>query len=123
MDKLGRSVNHLKIERQPVEKDKDEPPQVRHGQVEQEIGKLACESAAREEIWKGEKATAQGSAHVKEEIDRIRYQIEEFKRKGDFNKVAELQYGKLAELEKSLKDAQAKEVKKGAGDGRPQLLR
>jgi len=60
---------------------------------------------------------------VKEEIDRIRTQIEEFKRKGDFNKVAELQYGKLPELERTLKEAQAKEAKKGAEPGRPQLLR
>jgi len=61
-----------------------------------------------------------------EEIDRVRFQIEEWKRKGDFNKVAELQYGKLPELEKKLKDAQAKEAKKsadGKGKGKPQLLR
>ena len=64
---------------------------------------------------------------MKEEIDRIRFQIEELKRKGDFNKVAELQYGKLPELEKTLHDAQAKEADKakGAKDGQgvPQLLR
>src|SRR5207237_2294926 len=75
-----------------------------------------------EDIWKAEKAAAQGSAHVKEEIDRIRTQIEDLKRKGDFNKVAELQYGKLPELERTLKEAQAKEAKKGVS-GRPQLLR
>jgi len=74
-------------------------------------------------VWKAEKATAQGSAHLKEEIDRTRTQIEEFKRKGDFNKVAELQYGKLPELEKKLKDAQAKEAGGAAGEGRPTLLR
>src|SRR5690606_29326051 len=55
--------------------------------------------------------------------DRIRFQIEELKRKGDFNKVAELQYGKLPELEKKLKDAQAKEAGKAKDGGRPQLLR
>jgi len=59
---------------------------------------------------------------VKEEIDRIRHQIEELKRKGDFNKVAELQYGKLPDLEKRLKEAQAKEANKGKS-GKPQLLR
>ena len=58
-----------------------------------------------------------------EEIDRTRFQIEELKRKGDFNKVAELQYGKLPELERKLKEAQAKEQKKSADGGRPQLLR
>jgi ATP-dependent Clp protease ATP-binding subunit ClpB len=124
MDKLDRRLIQLKIEREAVKKEKDEASQKRLGLIEEEIGKLEREYADLDEIWKSEKATAQGSAHVKEEIDRMRFQIEEFKRKGDFNKVAELQYGKLPELEKSLKDAQAKELKKGnAGDGRPQLLR
>lgn len=124
MDKLDRRLIQLKIEREAVKKEKDEASQKRLGLIEGEIAKLEREYADLEEIWKSEKATAQGSAHVKEEIDRIRFQIEEFKRKGDFNKVAELQYGKLPELERSLKDAQAKELKKGnAGDGRPQLLR
>ncbi|MGD9835307.1 MAG: AAA family ATPase, partial [Piscinibacter sp.] len=80
------------------------------------------EYADLEEIWKAEKATAQGSAHIKEEIDKMRFQIEEWKRKGNFDKVAELQYGKLPELEKKLKDAQAKEAGKKGG-GKPQLLR
>lgn len=126
MDKLDRRLIQLKIEREAVKKEKDEASQKRLGLIEEGIDKLEREYADLEEIWKSEKATAQGSAQLKEEIDRIRFQIEEFKRKGDFNKVAELQYGKLPELEKSLKDAQAKELKKGAangGDGRPQLLR
>jgi ATP-dependent Clp protease ATP-binding subunit ClpB len=124
MDKLDRRLIQLKIEREAVKKEKDEASQKRLGLIEDEITKLEREYADLEEIWKSEKATAQGSAHVKEEIDRIRFQIEEFKRKGDFNKVAELQYGKLPELEKSLKDAQAKELKKGGNAaGRPQLLR
>jgi ATP-dependent Clp protease ATP-binding subunit ClpB len=123
MDKLDRRLIQLKIEREAVRKEKDEASQKRFGLIEEEITKLEREYADLEEIWKAEKATAQGSAHVKEEIDRTRFQIEEFKRKGDFNKVAELQYGKLPELEKKLKDAQAKESKKGGDKSRPQLLR
>jgi len=123
MDKLDRRLIQLKIEREAVKKEKDEASQKRLGLISDEIGKLEREYADLEEIWKAEKATAQGSAHVKEEIDRTRFQIEELKRKGDFNKVAELQYGKLPELEKTLKDAQAKEAKKGGDKGRPQLLR
>jgi len=84
---------------------------------------LEKEFADLEDIWKAEKAQAQGSATVKEEIDKIKFQIEEFKRKGDFNKVAELQYGKLPELEKRLQEAQAKETAKGAAGDKPQLLR
>ncbi|WP_457333983.1 ATP-dependent chaperone ClpB [Rhizobacter sp. P5_C2] len=123
MDKLDRRLIQLQIEREAVKREKDEASQKRLGLIEEEIVRLQREAADLEEIWKAEKAAAQGSAHVKEEIDRIRFQIEEFKRKGDFNKVAELQYGKLPELEKALKDAQATEVRKGADASRPQLLR
>ncbi|KQU81020.1 MULTISPECIES: ATP-dependent chaperone ClpB [unclassified Rhizobacter] len=123
MDKLDRRLIQLQIEREAVKREKDEASQKRLGLIQEEIERLQREAADLEEIWKAEKAAAQGSAHVKEEIDRIRFQIEEFKRKGDFNKVAELQYGKLPELEKALKDAQATEVKKGADASRPQLLR
>ena len=123
MDKLDRRLIQLQIEREAVRREKDEGSQKRFALIEVEIEKLQREAADLDEIWKAEKAAAQGSATVKEEIDRIRFQIEEWKRKGDFNKVAELQYGKLPELEKKLKDAQAKESKKGATKGKPQLLR
>ncbi|WP_088282117.1 ATP-dependent chaperone ClpB [Ideonella sp. A 288] len=127
MDKLDRRMIQLKIEREAVRKETDEASQRRMGLIEEEIARLEREYADLEEIWKAEKATAQGSAQVKEQIDRIKFQIEELKRKGDFNKVAELQYGRLPELEKVLKEAQAKESgkAKGAKDGTggPQLLR
>ncbi|WP_066335282.1 ATP-dependent chaperone ClpB [Azohydromonas lata] len=122
MDRLDRRLIQLKIEREAVKKEKDEASQRRLGLIEDEIQRLEREYADLEELWKAEKATAQGSAQVKEEIDKIRFQIEELKRKGDFNKVAELQYGKLPELEKRLSDAQAKEAGKAAGSG-PKLLR
>ncbi len=123
MDKLDRRLIQLKIEREAVKKEKDEASRKRLGLIEEEIAKLEREAADLDEIWKSEKAAAQGSAHLKEEIDRSRFQIEEWKRKGDFNKVAELQYGKLPELEKKLKDAQAKEAKGVAAGGARQLLR
>jgi len=122
MDRLDRRLIQLKIEREAVKKEKDEASIKRAGLIAEEITKLEREYADLEEIWKAEKATAQGSAQVKEEIDRIRHQIDELKRKGDFNKVAELQYGKLPDLEKRLKEAQAKEANKGKS-GKPQLLR
>ncbi len=124
MDKLDRRLIQLKIEREAVKKEKDEASQKRLELIEAEIAKLEREYADLEEIWKSEKATAQGSAQLKEEIERIRIQIEDLKRKGDFNKVAELQYGKLPELEKRLKEAQAKETGKARDkSGAPQLLR
>jgi ATP-dependent Clp protease ATP-binding subunit ClpB len=122
MDKLDRRMIQLKIEREAVKKEKDEASQKRLGLIEEEIDKLQREYADLDEIWKSEKAAAQGSAHVKEEIERIKLQIEELKRKGDFNKVAELQYGKLPGLEAKLKDAQAKEAGKGSAEGKPNKL-
>ncbi|MCO5125470.1 MAG: AAA family ATPase, partial [Rhizobacter sp.] len=126
MDKLDRRLIQLKIEREAVRREKDEGSQKRFALIEEEIAKLEREAADLEEVWKSEKATAQGSAHLKEEIDKLRTQIEELTRKGDFNKVAELQYGKLPDLEKQLKEAQAKEAgkaKAGKAGGAPQLLR
>ncbi len=126
MDKLDRRLIQLKIEREAVRREKDEGSQKRFALIEEEIAKLEREAADLEEVWKSEKATAQGSAHLKEEIDKLRAQIQEFTRKGDFNKVAELQYGRLPDLEKRLKEAQAKETDKakaGKDGGTPQLLR
>ncbi|WP_164962122.1 ATP-dependent chaperone ClpB [Rubrivivax sp. JA1026] len=123
MDRLDRRMIQLKIEREAVKKEQDEASQRRLGLIEEELLKLQREYNDLEEIWTAEKAQAQGSAQVKEEIDRIKFQIEELKRKGDFNRVAELQYGKLPELEKRLKEAQAKEAGKAQGGQGPQLLR
>jgi ATP-dependent Clp protease ATP-binding subunit ClpB len=123
MDKLDRRLIQLKIEREAVRKEKDEASAKRLSLIQEEIGKLEREAADLEEIWKAEKAAAQGSAQVKEEIEKIKVQIEDLKRKGDFNRVAELQYGRLPELEKRLKEAQDKEAGKKAGAQGPQLLR
>ncbi len=122
MDKLDRRLIQLQIERESVRREKDEASQKRFDLIEVEIAKLQKEIADMDEIWKAEKAQAQGSAQVREAIDKLRQQIEELTRKGDYNKVAELQYGKLPELEKQLKDAQAIEAKKGPGST-PRLLR
>ncbi len=126
MDKLERRIIQLKIEREAVRREKDDSSRKRFGLIEEEITKLQKEYADLEEIWKAEKAQAQGSAHIKEAIDKLRFQIEELTRKGDFNAVAELQYGKLPELEKQHKAAQAKEDSKNKSAkaaGRPTLLR
>ncbi len=120
MDKLDRRRIQLKIEKAAVEKEKDEASRKRLALIDEELAKLDREYADLEEIWKAEKAAVQGSAQIKEEIDKLRFEIEELKRKGDFNKVAELQYGRLPELERRLHDAQAKET---AGTGQPQARR
>ena len=122
MDKLDRRLIQLQIEREAVKREKDEASRKRLGLIEEEILTLQKEINDYDEIWKAEKAQAQGSAVIMEEIERLRHQIEDFTRKGDFNKVAELQYGKLPVLEKQLKEAQDTEEKKGATNA-PRLLR
>ncbi len=122
MDKLDRRLIQLQIEREAVRREKDESSQKRFALIEEEITKLQKEISDLDEIWQAEKAQALGSKDVMEEIDRMRFQIEEFTRKGDFNKVAELQYGKLPELEKRLKEAQDAEASKGKSNA-PTLLR
>ena len=126
MDKLDRRLIQLQIEREAVRREKDEASQKRFDLIEEEIGKLQKEIADLDEIWKAEKAQAQGSKTLMEEIDKLKFQIEEFTRKGDFNRAGELRYGKLPALEQQLKAAQAKEegkAKDAKDGGRPQLLR
>jgi ATP-dependent Clp protease ATP-binding subunit ClpB len=113
MDKLDRRLIQLQIEREAVRRENDEASQKRFALIEEEIVKLKKESADLEEIWRAEKSQAQGGQQVREEIDHIKQQIEELTRQGDFNKVAELQYGKLPALEKTLKEVQAKEAAPG----------
>lgn len=119
MDKLDRRLIQLKIEREAVKKEKDEASQKRFGLIEEEISKLEREYADLEEIWKAEKAGVQGSQQIKEEIERLRLQMEDARRKGDWQKMSELQYGRMPELEAKLKHAD-----KGEQDsGKPKLLR
>ncbi len=113
MDKLDRRLIQLQIEREAVKKEKDEASQKRFDLINEEIARLQKEIADLDEIWKAEKASALGSGQVREEIEKLKFQIEELTRKGDFNKVAELQYGKLPELEKRMSEAQAKEAVPG----------
>ncbi|HEY2190387.1 MAG TPA: AAA family ATPase, partial [Caldimonas sp.] len=123
LDKLDRRMIQLQIERAAVLKEKDEASKRRRDLIEEEIGRVQREIADLEEIWKAEKAQAQGSAQMLEEIDRIRTQVDELTRKGEYEKVAKLRYETLPELERKLKEAQANEKKKGAEGGKPQLLR
>ncbi len=122
MDKLDRRLIQLQIEREAVRREKDEASQKRFELIEEEIVKLQKEISDMDEIWQAEKAQALGSKDVMEEIDQINTQIEELTRKGDFNKVAELQYGKLPELKKRLSQAQDSEATKQA-EHAPRLLR
>ena len=82
MDKLDRRIIQLKIEREAVRKEKDEASQKRMTLIEEEIVKLEREAADLEELWKSEKASAQGSDQVRKDIEQIKIQIEDWTRKG-----------------------------------------
>ncbi len=121
MDKLDRRLIQLKIEREAVRREKDEGSRKRFELIEDEISKLEKEYADLEEIWKAEKAAVQGSAHIKEAIEKIKQQMEEATRKGEWQKVSELQYGKLPQLEAQLK--QASHAEAAAGEVKHKMLR
>jgi len=123
MDKLDRRIIQLKIEREAVRKESDDASKRRLAAIEEELEKLQREYNDYEEIWKAEKASVQGTQAIKEEIDRVRADMAELQRKGQFDKLAELQYGKLPELEARLKAADTAEQQGEKADGQPRLLR
>ncbi|MCX7171282.1 MAG: ATP-dependent chaperone ClpB, partial [Proteobacteria bacterium] len=119
MDKLDRRMIQLKIEREAMKKEKDEASRKRLQLIEDELHNLQREYNDLEEIWKAEKSQVQGSAHIKEEIDRLKAEITRLQREGKLDKVAEIQYGQLPQLEAQLKAAE----KVGAGHQPNRLLR
>ena len=121
LDKLERRAIQLKIEREAVRREKDEASLKRFGLIEDEIAKLEKEYADLEEIWKAEKAQVQGSAHIKEAIEKIKFEMEEATRKGEWQKVSELQYGQLPALEAQLK--QASNVEENSTKTKHKMLR
>jgi ATP-dependent Clp protease ATP-binding subunit ClpB len=121
MDKLDRRLIQLKIEREAVKKETDEASLRRLELIGEEIGRLEREYNDYDEILKAEKAMVQGTTHIKEEIEQIRLQMEEAKRQSNWQKVSELQYGRLPELEKQLKEAE--QVASNTESAHPKLLR
>src|SRR5580693_4254694 len=123
LDRLERRLIQLKIEREAVKKEKDEASQKRLQLIEEEIEKLNRDYSDLEEIWTAEKAAVQGSAALKEEIEKTRAEIVRLQREGKLEKVAELQYGKLPGLEAQLKEVTQAEAKEQNNPTRPRLLR
>jgi ATP-dependent Clp protease ATP-binding subunit ClpB len=109
MDKLDRRLIQLKIEREAVRRESDDASKRRMELIEQEILRLDKEYADFDELLRAEKAAVQGSAQIKTEIEQLRAQMAEFQRKGQFDKLAEIQYGKLPDLEGRLHAAHAAE--------------
>jgi len=105
MDRLERRLIQLKIEREALNKEDDDASRKRLEDLQSEIDKLEREYADLEEVWNAEKSAVQGSQHVKEELDRMRTELETARRAGDLTRMSELQYGRIPELEKQLEAA------------------
>ncbi|MTV37789.1 ATP-dependent chaperone ClpB [Duganella radicis] len=125
MDKLERRLIQLKIEKEAVKKEKDEGSRKRLELIDEEITRLTRELNDFEEILKAEKSVVQGSSHIKEEIDRIKQQMEQATRESNWQRVSELQYGRLPELEAQLKQAEKATAAGGnaTDPSKPKLLR
>lgn len=102
MDRLERRLIQLKIEREALKKEDDEASIKRLTLLDNEVKRLDREYSDLEEIWNSEKAALQGAANIKEELEKVRLELEAAQRAGDLGQMSELQYGRIPELEKSL---------------------
>ena len=118
LDKLDRRLIQLKIEREAMKKETDEASKKRLAAIEEEINDLTKEYGDLEEVWKKEKIEALEAKNARDEIDKTRHQMEEYRRQGQFEKLAELQYGVLPKLEEKLRKEESKK-----GEMKPKLLR
>jgi ATP-dependent Clp protease ATP-binding subunit ClpB len=109
LDKLERRIIQLKIEQVALQKEKDEATRKRLAALEDNLAQLEREYADLEEVWKAEKATLQGASGIKEELEKVRNELDAARRRSDLSRMAELQYGRIPELEKKLAAAQAAE--------------
>jgi ATP-dependent Clp protease ATP-binding subunit ClpB len=111
LDKLDRRIIQLKIEREALKKESDDASRKRLATLEEALGGLEKEYSDLEEIWKAEKATVQGAAHIKEELERARTDLDAARRAQDLGRMSELQYGKIPALEQRLAKALEAEQK------------
>ncbi|MBA1182541.1 ATP-dependent chaperone ClpB [Pseudomonas psychrotolerans] len=102
LDRLDRRLIQLKVERQALKKEEDEASRKRLEKLDEDIARLEQEYADLEEVWKAEKAEVQDSAQLQQRIEQARIELEAARRKGDLNRMAELQYGTIPDLERSL---------------------
>jgi len=105
MDRLERRIIQLKIEREALKKESDEASRKRLEDLEAQLADLEREYSDLEDVWKAEKAAVQGAAHIKEELERARQELETAHRANDLARMSELQYGRIPELEKQLEEA------------------
>ena len=122
LDKIGRRLIQLKIEREAMKKETDDASKKRLATIEEEIETLSRKYSDLEEIWKREKADAIGEKETRDKIDQVRREMDECRRNAQYERLAELQYSVLPELEKKL-NKEASQVKKDESPDKPHLLR
>src|SRR6218665_3828410 len=101
LDRLERRLIQLKVEVQALKKEDDEAALKRLEKLQEDIARLELEYADLEEVWLSEKAEVQGSAQIQQKIEQAKLELEAARRKGDLNRMAELQYGIIPDLERS----------------------
>ena len=121
LDKLERRLIQLKIEREAMKKETDDASRQRLSAIEKEIEELSRKYSDLEEIWKAEKSQALGEKDVRDEIDRVRREMDACRREARYERLAELQYAVLPKLEEKLKKAESTEKK--TLETQPKLLR
>ena len=109
MDRLERRLIQLKIQREALNKEKDEASKKRLADLEGEVDELEREFADLDEVWKSEKASVQDATHIKEELERARAELENARRAQDLSRMAEIQHGQMPELERRLAEAESDE--------------
>ena len=110
MDRLERRLIQLKIEREAMRKETDTAVKKRQKKLQEDIGNLEKEYADLEQIWMAEKASMQGATHIKSEIEQAKSDLEIAHRVGNLEKMAEIQYSIIPQLEKQLADASSHDV-------------
>jgi len=102
LDRLERRIIQLKLERQALQKEKDDASKKRLDTLHEELDELERKYQELEEVWNSEKAAVQGTQHIKAQLDQARTDIDIARRAGDLNRMSELQYGRIPELERQL---------------------
>ncbi|MBP3772048.1 MAG: AAA family ATPase, partial [Treponema sp.] len=106
LDQLERKILQLQIEKQSLSKEDDAASKERLSKLEKELSEVTSSRDAMKLQWQNEKAEIDRSRKLKEELEQARFEEEKYTREGDFNKAAELKYGKIPSLEKELAEAQ-----------------
>lgn len=119
LDKLERRIIQLKLERQALQKEEDEASRQRLAKLDEDLTAREREYAELEEVWKAEKSALLGTQHIKTELENARIEMDQARRENNFEKMSELQYGKIPALEKQLQEA----VKREEEGGENYLLR